>query len=148
MRAILAVLALFAGLTVTGCAGPNGADDSRFINVRLVAGSQNQGNIGQAGLTAQGAITGINLFLGGVPSGMGSPLQVYTYLYAGSCAQLGAQPAFALNENVRASRGNTGWYLTKTAPLSLSALRAEPYAIVLRSSPADRSLELFCGDID
>jgi hypothetical protein len=36
-----------------------------------VAGRQNRGNIGQAGLTAQGAISGVNLFFGGVPAGAG-----------------------------------------------------------------------------
>jgi hypothetical protein len=148
MKTKHALLTLLIGALLAACASSDSADDSRFRNVRLNPGLQNQGSIAQAGLTDQGPITGLNLFVGGVPSGSGSPLQIYSFIYPGSCAQLGAQPAFSLNENVRANRVNNGWYLSKTAPVSLADLRAGNYAIVLRSSPADRNIELFCGDID
>jgi hypothetical protein len=148
MKTKHALLGLSICVLLTGCASSNTADDSRFHNVRLNPGPQNQGSIAQAGLTDQGPITGLNLFVGGVPSGSSSPLQIYSYIYPGTCAQLGAQPAFSLNENVRANRVNNGWYLSKTAPISLVDLRAGHYAIVLRSSPADRNIELFCGDVD
>ncbi len=145
MRVIGLALALTASALIAGCAGGSGSND--FINVPLQPGPQNLGNIGQAGLTAQGEITGVNIFLGGVPANVTRPLQVYTFIYSGRCGQLSATPAFALNAEVQSNVGDNGWYLTKRLPLSLNALRAGPYALVLRSSPADRNLELFCGDI-
>lgn len=148
MRVISLVWVLAASALVGSCSQSRGPDEPRFSTLQLVAGGQNRGNIGQASLTAQGAVTGLNIFIGGVPAGVTRPLQVYSFIYAGRCGQLAAQPRFALNSNVRANAGNNGWYLRRSVPLSLAALRAEPHALVLRSSPANRSLELFCGDIE
>lgn len=148
MRIISLVWVLAISALVSSCSPSRGPDEPRFSTVQLVAVGQNRGNIGQASLTAQGAVTGLNVFIGGVPAGVTRPVQVYSFIYAGRCGQLAAQPRFSLNSNVRASAGNNGWYLNRNVPLSLADLRAEPHALVLRSSPANRSLELFCGDIE
>ena len=143
----LGVMCALLSVVLLGACASTAEQDSRFINLRLTPGPQNQGNIAQVGLVAQGEITGVNLFIGGVPLGTSRPLQLYTYIYPGSCAALGAKPAYALNDDVHATPANPGWYLSKRVPLSLCVLRAGSYALLVRTSPADRNLDIFCGDI-
>ncbi len=145
MRANYALCVLLACSALAACAG---SDKSRLLTLELMPGPQNLGHIAQASLTEQGANTGISIFVGGVPASMGRPLQIYSYIYPGSCSNLAVQPAFSLNENVRAERTSNGWYLSKRLAVSLASLSAQPYALLLRSSPADNSLTLFCGDIE
>jgi hypothetical protein len=83
------------------------------------------------------------------------PVHLYTFLYEGRCDRLPAQPLHALNDRVLARPGRAAgaapaggpFAVSNTAPLSLDALRRARYAIVVRTSPADGKVELFCGNI-
>jgi hypothetical protein len=135
---------------IQGCSTPSvdGGGD-RLISVALAASPQNAGQLGQATLAASGDETAISFFIGGVPAGTTRPLHLYTFIYAGSCRSLGARPAYEMNQTVTTNpvARRSGWMLSRRAPVALSALRAGGYAIVVRTSPADGNLEIFCGDI-
>ena len=64
----------------------------------------------------------------------------------------GATPAYALNEIVQAQFFGNGrpsgpFTLEKTVPVPMDTLRSGNYAIVLRTTPADGNLDIFCGEI-
>ena len=135
---------------IHGCSTPPVAGgDDRLISVPLAAAPRNAGQLGQATLAAAGDETAISFFIGGVPAGTTRPLHLYTFIYAGSCRSLGAWPAYEMNQTVTTNpvARRRGWTLSRRAPVALSALRAGGYAIVVRTSPADGNLEIFCGDI-
>jgi hypothetical protein len=103
-------------------------------------------------MTAQGDSTMINLTITGVPPWVARPIQLFTFVYAGSCAKRDATPAYALNDTVqmngRNSVGVSGPFtIAKTVPAPIATLRSGEYAIVLRTSPADGSWDIFCGDM-
>jgi hypothetical protein len=142
-RRWLAAAAL-AGL-LGACAGTAG--EGGMIDLRLTAGPQNRGNIATVALVAQGEQTGLSFFIGGVPSATTLPLQLETYIYPGSCTRLGERPVFARNGDIHATRVNTGWTLRKLVPAPLASLRGGTHAVVVRTTPANSSLDIFCGDI-
>lgn len=145
-RATMALLGLLSGLA--GCAGSQGSGgNDRFVNVALQPGPQNAGEIGQVGLVNQGGVTGLDFFFGGVPAYVTLPLQLYTYIYPGRCTALGAQPAYAMNDTVQTTKVDNGWIMSKRVPASLDSLRSSDHAVVVRTSAADRNLQIFCGDI-
>jgi Cu/Zn superoxide dismutase len=133
-----------------GCAGgvasPSGPQP---VTVTLTASAQNAGKIGQVTLVAHGQATEMLFFISGVPPGTTAPAHVYTYVYPGSCSNLGEKPAFAMTR--RTVLGDHVPYqenkLWRTIPMSLDDLTSSDYAIVVRSSPADGFREMFCGDI-
>ena len=137
-------LATLAALA-TGCA--NTTADREVLTVRLKAGHHNGGAIAQASLVGRGGSTDITYQIGGVPVGMSRPLQLYTFIYSGTCTQLSAEPAYSMNNTTQAIPTETGWRLSKMAPVALDDLSSSPHALIVRSSPADGSIELFCGDI-
>ena len=146
MKHVLFLLAV-TGL-LTACSNTNDiAADARILSVALQAGPQNRGEIAEATLVARGEATDVNFFIGGVPSGTTRPLQLLTFIYPGSCAQLGPQPAYAMNSTVHATIAGGGWKLGKTVPVALTSLRGGKYSIVVRTTPADRNLDIFCGTI-
>jgi hypothetical protein len=144
-------LAIAATLTC-GCAGTAGnrpLDTTSFV---LNAGSRNAGDTGKGFLTAQGDKTLVNLTLSSVPPWMSRPVQIFTFVYAGSCARLGAYPAYALNNivevNPQSGSDVSGPVtLSKTVPVPLDTIRSGAYAIVLRAGPADGNWDIFCGDM-
>lgn len=103
-------------------------------------------------MTAQGDQTLINLTISNVPPWAVRPIQLYTFVYRGSCAKHDATPAYALNDtvqvNVQSGIGLSGPFtLAKTLPGPMATLRSGEYAIVLRTSPADGNWDIFCGDM-
>jgi hypothetical protein len=139
----LSVIALAALLA--GCAGAAG--DREVLTISLKAGPQNATSMGQASLVSRGDDTAITFIIGGVPVGVTRPLQLYTFIYSGTCAQLSTEPAYSMNNTTQANPTDTGWTLSKEAPVALNDLLSEPHALVVRTSPADRNIDLFCGDI-
>ena len=135
---------------IQGCSTPpvDGGGDQP-VSVPLAAGPHNVGQLGQATLTASGDGTAISFFIGGVPAGTTRPLHLYPFLYPGSCQRLGAMPAYEMNETVTTNPVARwrGWTFSRRVPVAPSALRAGGYAIVVRTSPADGSLDIFCGDL-
>ena len=148
MKSWLALLVV-AGC-ISGCSTtPESRQDNQVVNIPLTAGPQNAGQIAQATLASQGDETAISFFISGVPTGTTRPVHLYTYLYPGSCESRAAKPAYEMNQTVSTNQVNKrrGWTLSKKAPVALSELRSGGYAIVVRTSPADGNLDIFCGDI-
>lgn len=139
----LLVIAL-AGL-LAGCVSAGG--DKEVLTIRLEAGLQNAGSIAQASLVGRGDITDITYLIGGVPAGVTRPLQLSTFIYSGTCAQLSAEPAYSMNNTTQTTPTASGWRLSREVPVALSDLRSEPHALLVRTSPADRNIDIFCGDI-
>lgn len=141
---------LIVAVAIQGCAAsPMDGGGDELLSVSLAAGPQNVGQLGEVTLAASGDETAISFFIGGVPSGTTRPLHLYTYIYPGSCRSLGAKPAYEMNQIITTNpvARRRGWTLSRRAPVTLSALRTGDYAIVVRTSPADGSLDIFCGDI-
>lgn len=141
---LLITTLLTAGL-LAGCAGSGG--ESRIVNVTLDATSANQGQTGMAVFVDKGDTAGLDLTIGGVPSGVSSPLQLQVFIYPGECSNLGAQPAYSMNQDTQAAPGQAGWVMSKVVPVSLHTLLADSYAVTVSTSPADGNQAIFCGDI-
>ncbi|MCY1274321.1 hypothetical protein D9M69_329870 [compost metagenome] len=143
----LALIMVAGGLSA--CVSPAGEVDEQRLDIRMTATEMNAGKIAQATLVPLGNETGMTLFVGGVPPSVARPVHLYTYIYPGTCANPGASPSYELNRTVTThqySRGD-GWRLSKTAPVALAALRSSSHSIVLRTTPADGNVDIFCGDI-
>jgi hypothetical protein len=136
-----------------GCAATT--DDRRAANtvtIALKATSRNAGQVGSALLGGEGDRTPMVLTISGVPPWVSRPVQLLTFVYAGTCAEPAATPAYALNAIVQAQFAGNGrpagpFTMEKTVPLPLAALRAASYAIVVRTTPADGNVDIFCGEI-
>ena len=146
--------ALAVAIALAGCAGRIG---DGVVTVPLVATSRNAGEIGRAFLIPRGGQTDVVVEVSGVPPQVTTrPVHLYTFLYDGRCDRLPAKPVHALTARVLAqSRRTAGaaaaggpFTISNTAPLSLEALRRLRHAIVIRTSPADGDVVLFCGNID
>ena len=148
VRVLALAAALMCGCAVTG-------DDRRSgdtVTFTLQAEPRNAGQVGSALMGAQGDKTLLVLNITGVPPWVVRPVQVYTFIYAGSCARHDATTAYALNDIVQAGLfSNSGmigpFTLKKTVPVAMDTLRYGDYAIVLRTSPADGNVDIFCGDM-
>jgi len=134
---------------LSACATPSGdSGDSRTLNVPLRPGQQNIGAVAQATLVARGEVTDVRIFLSGpLPLGVSRMPQLFAFIYPGSCASQGPRPAFEMNSTVTSFAEIGGWRLIRTAAVSLEALRNGNYSIVVRTSPQDRNIDIFCGDI-
>ena len=148
MRAARLAAALALAVRATG---GEGADT---VYVTLQATTRNAGQIGRAFLLPEGGGSRIQVEVSGVPPMLSTrPVHLYTYLYAGRCDQRSAKPAFALLDRVLAQTpSGTGglrgpFTVSNTAPLPFARLTAGPYAIVVRTSPADGSIDIFCGNV-
>ena len=143
----------FAVALPCGCAATNdnrGSDD--MVTFTLQAGPRNLGETGKALMGPRGDKTVVMLNISGVPPWVVRPVQLYTFVYAGSCAAHGTTPAYALNEIVSAgllsNNGMSGPFtLEKTVPLPMNTIRSGNYAIVVRTSPADQNVDIYCGDM-
>lgn len=142
------ILGLLGGaLLLVGCVSSQGQAGG-LVTVGLEPGRQNLGQIAQATLADQGNETAISFWISGVPDSTTRPLHLYSYVYHGTCRQLG-QVAYEMNDTVSTSPaiGKRGWTVSKKAPTAMRELLKGGYSIVLRTSPADGSLDVFCGDI-
>ncbi|GAB6407481.1 hypothetical protein [Pseudomonas sp. MHK4] len=130
--------------TISGC-----ASRTDVVDVPLDATPQNAEHIARATLSPVGNQTSIWLTVGGVPHDMAVSSRLDTAIYAGSCQQLGAQPAY---ETRQANSVDYPSLAPRTrhwaqAPVALSELTKGSYALLVRTSPADGSRALFCGNI-
>ena len=135
-----------------GCAGTADNRPSDTVSFMLQAGSSNAGETGRGFMTAQGDRTLINLTITGVPPSVVRPIQLFTFVYAGSCAKRDATRAYALNDTVQVNTQNSigvsgPFTIAKAVPVPMVTLRSGEYAIVLRTSPADGNWDIFCGDM-
>ncbi|MNO47438.1 hypothetical protein D3C76_377540 [compost metagenome] len=130
--------------TISAC-----ASRTEVVDVPLGATPQNAEHIARATLSPVGNQTSIWLTVGGVPHDMAVSSRLDTAIYAGSCQQLGAQPAY---ETRQANSVDYPSLAPRTqhwaqAPVALSELTKGGYALLVRTSPADGSRALFCGNI-
>jgi len=134
------------GLAVA-CVGATAAAPSEVVNVPLAAAPQNAGKVAVATMVPTGeSSTEVVVFVSGLPSQVSYPARLYTYIYPGTCGNLESKPAFDLNKRVKLGElvPSRMW---KTVPVSMTELRSSQYAIVLRTSPADGFVNVFCGNI-
>jgi len=146
------IASVIAAVLSYGCAGTTDNRQSDAVSFMLQATPHNAGETGRGFMTAQGDGTLINLTITGVPPWVGRPIQLFTFVYAGSCAKHDATPAFALNDTVQMNAQNSigvsgPFTIAKTVPVPMATLRSDEYAIVLRTSPADGNWDIFCGDM-
>jgi hypothetical protein len=136
-------------------AGMSGAAGN-LVTIKLQATPRNAGQIGRAFLIAQGSETRVQVEVSGVPPQVSSrPVHLYTFIYEGTCDQRSVQPAFSLLDRVLAqSPASSGivpargpFTISNTAPVTLEKLQGTPHAIVVTTSPADGSVEIFCGTV-
>lgn len=133
---------------ISACMTP--ATNPPVVNVPLNATRHNAGHIARVSLSAQGETTSMAFFIGGVPQSVTRPVRLYTFVYPGTCDHLGPSPAYAMNQNLITYpvAKQRGWTLARSAPVPLGELRAGTYAIVVRTTPPNGRLDIFCGDID
>jgi hypothetical protein len=128
---------------LAGCAGSANEETGR---VDLQATGNNSGHIGYATLSAVGKTAGVEVFVNGV-QGFLRPVRLYTYIYTGTCSAMGAKPVYEMNDQVTTQRTQAGWQYSRTAQVPLKDLRSTSHVLLLRSSPEEGSVDLFCGEI-
>lgn len=130
--------------TISGCASRN-----EIVDVPLNATPQNAEHIAQANLSPVGNQTSIWVTVGGVPHDLAVPSRLVTAIYSGSCQQLSAQPVYktlqANSVDYPSMAPRTQYWAQ--APVSLNELTKGDYVLLVRTSPADGSRPLFCGNI-
>jgi hypothetical protein len=147
MKKIIVLFMVARFLCFAASAGAAGND--RIMTVNLKNSKQNAGALGRATFVAMGESGEVQFYIAGpLPFSMARPVHICTYIYPGSCAKLGKKPAYEMNDTTIMNRaGGDTWKVTKKLPVALSSLLAGSYAVVVRSTPADGNLNLFCGDI-
>jgi hypothetical protein len=134
-------------LLVASLYGCSTASD-HSMNLPLAATHANTGHTGNATLTPEGNQTNFDFFISGVPDGTILPPRIYTFINKGSCQQPGPV-AFAMNDkvNTKDEAGSNGWSFYRNAPITTSELLSGHYSIVVRTSPEDGNVDIFCGDV-
>lgn len=124
-----------------------------LIMIRLAASRYNAGENGRAVLMPAGKKaekTGVRIVVTGVPGYTSAPPHLYAYIFDGTCKSRSPAPRYSLTRKVLATTetGSTVGQLEigEDVPVSFETLRSTPFAIVVRSSPADGNFELYCGD--
>jgi hypothetical protein len=129
---------------ISGC-----ASRTEIVDVPLQATPQNAEHIARANLSPVGNQTSIWFTIGGVPPDLAIPSRLDTAIYAGSCQQLGAQPAYKTHQansvDYPSIASRTQYWAQ--APVALNELTKGKYALLVRTSPADGSRPIFCGNI-
>ncbi|AWY40620.1 hypothetical protein DKY63_12270 [Pseudomonas putida] len=144
---IVSSLALVVAVgTILGCST---VPDRQVTNVPLDATPINAGKIARPIMMADGHATVFWFAVSGESMGSALPGRLQAYIYPGSCANLGAKPAYDMNDgpNARFYSGASYQYFWKSAPASFETLRAGGYALVVRESPADGHQAIFCGNL-
>ena len=155
LAATIAIVAI--GLQVSACdtASYRSARE-QMVTIDLVASRSNAGETGKAFLLPRGDTTQVRIDVSGSAVPVAAPVQLYMFIYEGRCGSLNAHPKYSLTQVVRASSalnpGSMGsgpgpWTLSNPAPLPLAELRGTPHALVVRTSPADANVDLFCGNL-
>ncbi|WP_433740644.1 hypothetical protein [Pseudomonas putida] len=130
--------------TMYGC-----ASRTDVVDVPLEATPLNAQHIARATLSPVGDQTSVWLTVGGVPHDLALPSRLDTAIYAGSCQQLSAQPAYKTRQansvDYPSLAPRTQYWAQ--APVALNELTKGHYALLVRTSAADGSQPLFCGNI-
>ncbi|MEJ8846674.1 hypothetical protein [Variovorax rhizosphaerae] len=138
-----------------GCASSNTEARQDVVTVALSGTGMNAGQSGRAVLVPRDDVTQVSIQVSGLSVGVTLPVHLYTYVFAGRCGNLGAKPIYDLTRNVRvtgiggqSAMSNRGPFnLANTAPVPIAQLKGSPHALVVRTSPADASVDVFCGNL-
>jgi hypothetical protein len=123
-------------------------DRNDRFSIKLKGSQWNASAIGNAIFVATDETSQVTIVMGGISKFISRPVRIYTYIYPGSCGNLGEAPAYELNDTkITNSKGNNAWDVSKRIPVALSSLLENDYALVIRSTPPDGNRDLFCGDI-
>jgi hypothetical protein len=144
--AVPAVAVAACGSASAPGAGPGGKDE---FSVRLTAGPENAGEVGESSFATQGDATNIVPALSAAANRVSRPVRLQT-VCQGTCGDPGPKRVYALNEAVLASAaspGGPGFALDRLAPVPLEKLRSGGHAIAVRTHAADLDQEMFCGNI-
>lgn len=143
MKLITQSAALVATVMIYGCT----TSSNQTVTIPLNATPQNLGQIANTTLATQGNETAFSFFIGGVPNGTLRPLNLYTFINKGSCERPGPV-AYAMNDRINTDLMSVGgWTYSRSAPVAMSELLSGGYSVVVRSTPADGNVDIFCGDI-
>ena len=145
MKPCLPLSALLITATLFGCSS---SSHHQTMNLPLAATQRNPGHTATTTLTGESNQTNFDFYVTGVPNGTILPPRLYTFINKGSCQQPGPA-AFAMNDkvNTEPNAGTGGWTFYRSAPITLPDLISGKYSVVVRTSPEDGSVDIFCGDI-
>ena len=155
VAATIAIVATALQISACDTASYRTASDE-IIAIDLVASRRNIGETGKAFLLPRGDATQVRIEVSGSAVPFAAPVQLYMFIYEGRCGSLRTQPKYSLTKLVQASSalnpGSLGsgpgpWTLSNSAPTALDVLRGAPHALVVRTSPADANVDLFCGNL-
>ncbi|MDR6915877.1 hypothetical protein J2X66_002745 [Pseudomonas sp. 3296] len=146
MKIVSSLALVVAAGWLSGCST---VPDSQITNIPLHATSVNAGNIARPIMMPKGNATEFWFAVSGETMGSALPGRLTAYIYPGSCANLGAKPAYDLNDgpNARFYSSASMQYFWKSAPVAVETLRAGSYALVVRESPADGRQSIYCGKL-
>ena len=123
-------------------------DKNNRLFIRLKGSRWNPAAAGTANFVATDETIRVNLVLSGISKFISRPLRILTFIYPGSCENLGEAPAYELNKIKKTNdKGSDTWGTSKTIPVALHSLIEGDYALIIRSTPADGNRDLLCGDI-
>ncbi|EJN26966.1 hypothetical protein PMI35_03659 [Pseudomonas sp. GM78] len=143
MNYTVPLTALLITLSLSGCT----RSSNQSVTIPLKATHQNVGQIANATLTAVNNESDFNFYISGVPTGTTMPLRIYTFVNRGNCQQPGPV-AYEMNDRITTQRtAQAGWTFERVAPVSVADLLSGKYSVVVRTTPEDGSVDLFCGDI-
>ncbi|MEX3785732.1 hypothetical protein [Paraburkholderia sp. BR14374] len=162
VKSWLVVAAAAAALTDFTAAYPEEAlsgttlSGTPMVVIRLNATQSNRGKIAVATLLpgvpdcCGSPRTELRVWISGVPNPTTLPPRVFTYIYPGQCGSLGPQPAYDLNRRrVILGNGLPGsiMWISRRVEAPINGLTSSNYALVLRTSPADGNVDIFCGNL-
>jgi hypothetical protein len=139
---------VFATAMLLGCASPTPTPQAATVHLVLPGVGTNVGRLATADLIERSGHTDVVSEVYGVPAWVTLPVHIYTYVYQGSCARLGPV-AYSATDRVLtfANTARSVFTVRNSIPANLQQLRSQPFALVLKSSPADADALLFCGEL-
>ncbi|VVO24024.1 hypothetical protein [Pseudomonas fluorescens] len=144
MKPCIPMATLLITASLFGCTNSS----NQSMNFPLAATHKNPGRIANTTLTGAGNQTNFDFYISGVPTGTILPPRLFTFINKGSCQQPGPD-AYAMNDkvNTEPNAGTGGWTFYRSAPMPMSDLLSGKYSVVVRTSPEDGNVDIFCGDI-
>lgn len=143
MNYTIPLTVLLVTVSLSGCT----RSSTQSVTLPLKATRQNAGQIANTTLTAVDNESNFNFYISGVPTGTTMPLRIYTFVNRGNCQQPGPV-VYEMNDRITTQRtAQAGWTFERVAPVSVSDLLSGKYSVVVRTTPEDGSVDLFCGDI-
>lgn len=145
MKVVSTLTLVVAVGCISGCA----TAPTQSVAVPLNPTVYNSGHVAHAIMTPiSSRETALLLLVGGVPNNTAFPVNLYTYIYSGTCTSHEQKPAYSPNELITDLNPKRGVIrLRKSVPVPYETLRSGGYALVIKGSPADGGRDIFCGNL-